>query len=78
MKRPEDTKNAIIRVAGDTTSANAIVEKFQKKLGAQFKVQHKNVVVLTALLKKALEHKRYDGYFSSAIPLFTGDGVLPA
>ena len=76
LKRPEETKNTIIRVAGDTQSANSMLEKFEKKLSTKFKVQHKSVVVLTALLKKAVEHKKYDVYFSNAINLFTGDGVI--
>jgi len=76
LKRPEETKNTIIRVAGDTQSANSMLEKFEKKLGTKFKVQHKSVVVETALLKKAVEHKKYDVYFSNAINLFTGDGVI--
>ena len=48
----------------------------RKKIGAPFKVHHKSSVVVTALLKKALEHKKYDIYFSNAINLFTGDGVF--
>jgi hypothetical protein len=76
LKRPEETKNAVIRVAGDTQCANAMLEEFEKKIGTPFKVHHKSSVVVTALLKKALEHKKYDIYFSNAINLFTGDGVF--
>jgi len=75
LRRPAETKNRVIRVAGDTQNANAILQKIEEKRGKKFKVTHENVVVLTATLKIALEHKKYGTYFANAIDLFTGDGV---
>jgi uncharacterized protein YbjT (DUF2867 family) len=77
LKRPEETKNKVIRVAGDTQSAHSILTKFEKKIGRKFKVNYQNAVVMKALLKKAVDHKKYNVYFTNAIPCFTGDGVCP-
>jgi uncharacterized protein YbjT (DUF2867 family) len=77
LKRPEETKNKIIRITGDTQSADALVEKFEKKIGKKFKVKYQSSVVLAATIKQARSkaHKKYGIYFANAIPLFTGDGV---
>ena len=77
LKRPEETKNKVIRVAGDTQSAHSILAKFQKKIGQKFKVNYQNAVVMRSLLKSAIDHKKYNVYFTNAIPCFTGDGVDP-
>jgi uncharacterized protein YbjT (DUF2867 family) len=78
LARPEETKNKVIRVAGDTQSAHSILSKFEKRIGKKFKVNYQNAVVMRALLKKAIDHKKYNVYFTNAIPCFTGDGVYPA
>jgi nucleoside-diphosphate-sugar epimerase len=77
LRRPEETKNKIIRVAGDTQSAHSILTLFQKKIGQKFKVSYQNALVMKALLKNAIDHKKYNVYFTNAIPCFTGDGVYP-
>jgi nucleoside-diphosphate-sugar epimerase len=80
LKKPEETENKVIRIAGDTQSADALVEKFEKKSGKKFKVKYQNAIVLAAALKQARhkDHKKYEFYFTNAIPLFTGDGVCPS
>jgi hypothetical protein len=77
LKRPEETKNKVIRVAGDTQSAHSILAKFEKKVGQKFKANYQSAIVTKALLKKAIDHKKYNIYFTNAIPCFTGDGVYP-
>jgi len=75
LRRPEETKNRTIRIAGDTQTANALLGLFEKQSGKKFKVTHENAVVFAAMLKSALDHKKYGTYFANAIDLFTGDGV---
>ena len=75
LTTPEITKNACIRIAGDTQSANALVQKFEKGIGKKFEVTYQDADELTRTLKKALEEQDYGVYFTNAIPLFTGTGV---
>jgi len=76
LQRPAETKNRIIRVAGDTQCANALVQKFEKKTGRKFKVKYESEIVMNVLLKAAWEHKKYGVYFEKAIDVFAGDGVF--
>ena len=77
LKRPEETKNKMVRVAGDTQSAHSVLTMFQRKIGQKFKVSYQNAIVMKTLLKNAADHKKYNVYFANAIPCFTGDGVCP-
>ena len=75
LKSPEVTKNTCIRIAGDTQSADALVQKLQKLAGGKFDVSYQDAVQLKQTLKKAIDDEDYGLYFSNAIPLFTGSGV---
>ena len=77
LKKPEETENTVIRIAGDTQTANALVKKFEKQTGEKFKVSYQDAHQLERELKQALDDKKYDVYFPNAIPMFTGLGVCP-
>jgi nucleoside-diphosphate-sugar epimerase len=75
LKKPDDTENTMIRIAGDTQTANALVKKFEKQTGTKFEVSYQDAHQLERELKQALDDKKYDVYFPNAIPMFTGLGV---
>jgi nucleoside-diphosphate-sugar epimerase len=75
LRKPASSKNTIVRVVGDTQTANALVQKFEDKIGEKFVVTYQSAEALQRTLKEAIDKKDYDTYFPSAIPLFTGLGL---
>jgi len=75
FKRPEITENKQVRIVGDTSTANAMLEKFEKKVGEKFEVTRQDAQIVFKKLHRALDQRDYDTYFANAIPSFTGLGV---
>jgi len=75
LKKPEATKNKVIRIAGDTLTANTLVEKFGKKIGEKFQVRYRPAEEVERIAKDGLASGDVGVYFDNAIPLFTGTGV---
>jgi len=75
FKRPEITENKQVRIIGDTTTANAVLAKFEKKVGQKFEVTRQDAQALHKKIHEALDKQDFGTYFANAIPSFTGLGV---
>ena len=76
LEAPNRDEKKKIRIAGDTQSADALVKKFERKMGEKFNVTYQSTDNLERTLKQFIEDKKYNLYFlSNALPLFTGMGV---
>jgi len=75
LKHADVTENKIIRVAGDTQTADFLVEKYEKQLGKKFDVTYRSAEELDATAQEGLKTGNLGAYFSNRIPLFTGTGV---
>jgi len=75
LKHPDITKNTVIRVAGDTVTANALVAAYEKHLGKKFEVTYQPADEIDRIAQEGLKTGNLGAYFGNRIPLFTGTGV---
>ena len=75
LKHPDVTKNAVIRIAGDTVNADTLIEKYEKKLGKKFDVTYRDTDEIDRVAQQGLKTGDLGAYFSNRIPFFTGTGV---
>jgi nucleoside-diphosphate-sugar epimerase len=78
LKQPDVTKDKVIRIAGDTVTANTLVEKYEKQLGKKFDVAYRPADEIDRVAQEGLKTGNLGAYFSNRIPLFTGTGVFSA
>jgi len=78
LKQPDITKDVIIRIAGDTVTANALVEKYEKQLGKKFDVSYRPAKEIDRIAQEGLKTGNHVAYFKNRIPLFTATGVISA
>jgi nucleoside-diphosphate-sugar epimerase len=78
LKQPDITKDTIIRIAGDTVTANSLVEKYEKQLGKKFDVSYRPADEIDRIAQEGLKTGNPVAYFKNRIPLFTGTGVISA
>lgn len=76
LKQPNVTKNTIIRIAGDTVTANDLVEKYEKHMGKKFDVEYRPADEIDRVAQEGLKTGNLTDYFKNRIPLFTGTGVI--
>lgn len=75
LKKPDVTKNTIIRVAGDTTTSNKVLAKAEKKLG-KFTVEYRSAEEIDRIAQEGLKTGDLGAYFGNRIPLFAGTGRI--
>ena len=75
LKKPEETKNKVIRIAAENTTANDIIAKFESQTGEKFDITYRPAEKVEAEIAEALKSQNYGVYFANAIGLFTGTGV---
>jgi len=75
LKHPEATENTVVRVSGETTTADTLIEKYEKKLGKKFDVSYRSAEELDRIAQEGLKSGNLGAYFSNRIPLFMATGV---
>ena len=75
LKHPDITKNAVIRVAGDTVTADELVKKYEKQLGKKFDVSYRSADEIDRVAQEGLKSGNLGDYFGNRIPLFVATGV---
>lgn len=75
LKHPDITKNTVIRVAGDTVTADDLVNKYEKQLGKKFEVSYRSADEIDQVAQEGLKSGNLGAYFGNRIPLFAGTGV---
>jgi len=76
LKHPDVTKNTVVRIAGDTVTANALVEAYEKQLGTKFDVNYRPADEIDRVAQEGLKTGDLAAYFKNRIPLFTGTGRI--
>ena len=74
LKKPEETKNKVIRVTGETTTANELVKLYEKEHGKKIKVSYRPADEIDRVAQEGLKSGNLGAYFSNRIPLFQGTG----
>jgi hypothetical protein len=75
LKHPDVTKNAVIRIAGDTVTADDLVKKYETKLGKKFDVSYRAADEIDRVAQEGLKTGDFGAYFGNRIPLFVATGV---
>jgi hypothetical protein len=76
LKHPKETENAIIRIAGETTTANELIKLYEKQLGKKFNVSYRPADEIDQTAQEGLKTGDLMTYFKNRIPLFQGTGRI--